>query len=78
MENVHSAVYRKPTALVRGSESSLALANRSWSAFSAASLPAMLPPAAATDDAPWREADALQVAASLERLGITNEEAAYG
>lgn len=28
--------------------------------------------------APWREADALRVAASLERLGITNAEAAYG
>jgi Asp-tRNA(Asn)/Glu-tRNA(Gln) amidotransferase A subunit family amidase len=28
--------------------------------------------------APWREADALLVAASLERLGITNAEVADG
>jgi hypothetical protein len=26
----------------------------------------------------WREADALLVAASVERLGITNAEATYG
>jgi hypothetical protein len=28
--------------------------------------------------APWREADAMRVAVSVERLGITNAETTYG
>lgn len=78
MERVQSTVFGSSAVHARGSDSSLALANRGWGAFNAARLPALLPPSAATDDAPWREADRAlaEIREHARRLGDTSSDRA--
>lgn len=57
MERVPSDAYASSAALARGSESNLALANRSWNAFNVTSRPAAQAPGAPEGDGPWRDAD---------------------
>ncbi len=73
MERVQSTVFGSSAVHARGSDSSLALTNRGWGAFNAARLPALLPPPAATEGAPWREADRAlaEIREHARRLGDT-------